>query len=455
MNEIPEIERQSSEAIKAFQSDRLKELIVYLEKKSPFYRSHFQKHGISSGNIQAPDDLRIVPPVSKDDLQQYNWDFLCVPKSEIAEYTSTSGTMGKPVTIALTQKDLKRLAYNERISFQCAESSHDDLFQLMLTLDRQFMAGIAYYQGIHELEAGLVRVGPGTPLLQWETIQQLRPTAIVAVPSFIVKLIEYAQQHGFDPNLSSVKKAICIGENIRTPDLGLNMLGKKISASWNIQLFGTYASTEMQTAFTECRNGIGGHHHPELIIVEVLDERGNPLPAGQPGEITITTLGIEGMPLLRYQTGDIAAYHEEPCSCGRKTIRIGPVIGRKKQMIKLRGTTLYPPAVFDILHTISSIKDYVVEATTGDLGTDELMLHLLVEEDQKEEIAHSLKHVFQSRLRVTPEIIFASAAGMEDCKKEAEKRQNLLTGENNLPDYFKLYVQVPLILMLSSGSGKA
>ena len=179
----------------------------------------------------------------------------------------------------------------------------------MLTLDRQFMAGMAYYTGIRKLGAGIIRVGPGVPSLQWETIFRLKPTVLVAVPSFILKMLQYAADHGIDPAASSVKKAICIGENIRQNDFSLNILGNKIISSWNIQLISTYASTEMQTAFTECESGCGGHLQPDLLIVELLDDQDQPVPPGEAGEVTITTLGVEAMPLLRYKTGDLCISH--------------------------------------------------------------------------------------------------------------------------------------------------
>ncbi|MFD0998893.1 phenylacetate--CoA ligase family protein [Ohtaekwangia kribbensis] len=413
MKHTPEIEFKPAAAIRSFQEDKLKELLVYLQKYSLFYQRHFANHSIDIASIKTLEDLQRIPPTTKDDLQQNNWDFLAASKSDIVEFASTSGTLGKPVTLALTDNDLHRLAYNECISFACADGTPDDLYQLMLTLDRQFMAGIAYYEGIRKLGAGLVRVGPGLPAMQWETIERLKPTALVAVPSFIVKLIEYARQNGIDPNKSSVKKAICIGEGLRTGAFDLNIIGQKIKDAWNIDLYSTYASSEMQTAFTECKQGIGGHHHPELLIVEVLDDNGKPVPAGEPGEVTITTLGVEGMPLLRYKTGDIAVAYTEPCACGRTTLRLGPVLGRKQQLIKLKGTTIYPPGIFELLNEMSSIRDYVVEASTGELGTDELKLHLLVSEEMKDDIKKRLSTIFQSRLRVVPEIYFASAQELE------------------------------------------
>ncbi|MCR8561164.1 AMP-binding protein [Mucilaginibacter sp. BJC16-A38] len=389
------------------QEQKLQELLAYVAENSPFYKDLFSKHNIAITAIKTIADLALIPPTVKDDLQQRNDDFLCVSRDKVIEYTSTSGTLGRPVTIALTEKDLDRLAYNEYNSFLCADGSADDTYQLMLTLDRQFMAGIAYYLGIRKIGAGIIRLGPGVPALQWETIKRLKPTAIVAVPSFILKLIQFAKDSGIDINSTSVKKAICIGENIRNNDFSLNILGKKITESWNIQLYSTYASTEMQTAFTECGEGKGGHYQPELVIVEVLDENDQQVEPGAPGEVTITTLGVEGMPLLRYKTGDICMYYDEPCACGRTTLRLSSIMGRKKQMIKFKGTTLYPPALFDLLNEREEILDFVIEVSSNDIGMDQVSL-FIVPADESEECDHRIRAYLQARLRVSPHIKYVT-----------------------------------------------
>ena len=389
------------------QNERLQGLLRYLSGNSPFYKELFSTNAIDISTIVSVSDLPKLPVTTKDDLQQRNNDFLCVPVNQVAEYTSTSGTLGSPVTIALTENDLQRLALNEYNSFLCAGGSKDDLYQLMLTLDRQFMAGIAYYMGIRRLGAGLIRLGPGVPSLQWETIQRLKPTAIVAVPSFILKLIQYAKDAGIDINQTSVRKAICIGENIRNTDFSLNILGKKITESWRIKLYSTYASTEMQTAFTECGEGRGGHYQPDLLIVELLDEDNHPVGAGVAGEVTITTLGVEGMPLLRYKTGDICMYDDEPCACGRQTLRLTPLMGRKKQMIKFKGTTLYPPALFDLLNEMDEVLDFVIEVSTNEIGLDQVLLYL-VPTEESEECDHRSRAYLQARLRVSPQIRYVS-----------------------------------------------
>jgi phenylacetate-CoA ligase len=389
------------------QEQKLKELLVYLSEHSPFYRQLFSKHKVNINDIRSIADLSLIPVTTKDDLQRQNDDFLCVPAVDVVEYMSTSGTLGSPVTIALTENDLNRLAYNEYNSFLCAEGTKQDIYQLMLTLDRQFMAGIAYYSGIRKLGAGMVRLGPGVPALQWETIKRLKPTAIVAVPSFILKLIQFAKETGIDVNQTSVKKAICIGENIRNTDFSLNILGKKITEAWDIQLFSTYASTEMQTAFTECAQGKGGHYQPELLIVELLDENNQPVEPYTPGEVTITTLGVEGMPLLRYKTGDICMFFDEPCACGRTSLRLSSIIGRKKQMIKFKGTTLYPPALFDLLNEREEILDFVIEVYSNEIGLDQVSLYLVPAEDN-EECDHRIRAYLQARLRVSPHIKYVT-----------------------------------------------
>jgi len=409
---FPEIERTSPAEIGAYQNLRLQEALTYLKERSPYYREVFVKNSIHTAKIKTVADLVHVPVTTKDDLQQRNDDFLCVPRNRIIDYITTSGTLGDPVTFALTDRDLERLAYNEAISFTCAGGSSSDVYQLMTTIDRRFMAGLAYFLGIRKLGASVVRVGNGIPELQWDSIRRIRPNTLVTVPSFILKIIEYAEQHGIDYRSSTVKSAVCIGEPLRKGDLSLNTLGRKITERWDIKLYSTYASTEMSTTFTECAEGTGGHHHPELIIVEFLDDQDRPVAEGELGEVTVTTLGVEGMPLLRFKTGDVCRQYTAPCPCGRNTMRIGPVVGRKNQMIKYKGTTLYPPALYDILDNIDYISNYIVEVYTNAIGTDEILIHVsgkgIGEEKEKD-----IKDHFRAKLRVAPLITFSSESTIQ------------------------------------------
>lgn len=404
---LPQPETLSLAEQKLYQEQQLPGLLEYVQKNSKFYAALFQKHKIDIHNIKTLEDLQQLPVTTKDDIQHNNSDFICVPPVKIIDYITTSGTLGDPVTFPLTDKDLERLAYNEYISFICAGATPEDIFQLMTTLDRRFMAGLAYFLGIRKLGAGVVRVGAGIPELQWDTINRIHPTAFVTVPSFLLKLIEYAEAHNIDYKNTSIKKAICIGEALRNQDFSLTTLGQKIKDKWNIELYSTYASTEMSTAFTECHAGKGGHHHPELVIVEFLDENNQPVKEGEAGEVTITTLGVEGMPLLRFKTGDLCYHYKEPCSCGRKTIRLGPIVGRRKQMIKYKGTTLYPPALYDILNNIEGVNNYIVEVYTNEIGTDDILIRVGCE-TVSDHFEKDIKDHFRAKLRVAPQVKFES-----------------------------------------------
>ena len=267
-----DIEFESPERIKTFQDGLLHKALAYLNSNSAYYRRMFERYEIDITKIQTLEDLVKIPFTEKKDLQIFNEDFLCVPKEKIIDYITTSGTLGDPVTFGCTEKDLQRLAYNEKKSFECAGLHPGNILQLMTTMDKRFMAGLAYFLGIREMGASIIRVGNGIPELQWDTIKRIKPDTIMCVPSFILKLIQYAEEHGIDYRNSSVKRIIGIGEGLREQDFSLNLLGRRIKEKWDVQLFATYSSTEMGATFSECEYGMGGHVHPELIIVEIIGE---------------------------------------------------------------------------------------------------------------------------------------------------------------------------------------
>lgn len=406
MRKDQHIQFLTPQEIKRYQEACLKEELSYLQANSAFYSRMFREHKVDISTITCIEDLAQLPVTTKRDLQLYNDDFICVNRGQIIDYVTTSGTLGDPVTFALTDGDLDRLAYNEYLSFTTAGCTNGDIIQLMTTIDRRFMAGLAYFLGARELGAGVIRVGNGIPELQWDTIRRNRPSCCIVVPSFLLKLMDYAEANGIDYLNSPLKKAICIGESLRNNDFTLNTLGKRISERWpTLTLHSTYASTEMQSSFTECECHNGGHHQPELIIVEFLDDNNRPVKEGEAGEVTITTLGVKGMPLLRFKTGDICYHTTEKCSCGRQTMRLSPVLGRKGQMIKYKGTTLYPSALYDVLDNIPEVVNYLVEVYTNAIGTDAILVKV-GSESQSDELVKHIKDSFRSKVRVAPDIVF-------------------------------------------------
>lgn len=426
---IPEIEKKSPEEIKSFQEDLLRKQLIYLKENSPYYSQLFQTNNIDIEQIISIEDLVKIPVTTKDDLQEFNDDFLCVKRNQIVDYVTTSGTSGDPVWIALSDKDLDRLAYNEELSYQCANLSDESIIQLTTTIDRRFMAGLAYFLGARKAGIGIVRVGSGVPELQWDTIRKIKPDALICVPSFLLKMMDYAEENGIDYKNSSIKKVICIGEPLRNQDFTENTLAKRITERWNVKLFSTYASTEMATAFTECEFGKGGHLHPELIIAEFLDENENPVKEGEAGELVITTLGVEAMPLLRYKTGDILNSHFEACDCGRTTMRLGPLVGRKQQMIKYKGTSLYPPSLMDLLNDFEEIVHHVIEVSSNEIKEDEIQVKIY-SKNESEELHDKIKDRFRSKVRVSPKIIFVSEQEILRIKFPENSRKSITFVDN-------------------------
>src|SRR5882672_6418228 len=202
----------------------------YTAEHSPFYREKFR-------DIKDIPALESLPTVDKQVLSERNLDFLCVPRERIIEIVTTSGTTGKPLLWLLTESDVRRLALNERLSFECAGLTANDTVLVAVAMDRCFMAGLAYWLGLRELGCSVVRTGAASPMLVLEMIQRVQPTAIVAVPSFLRLLADKARETGFDLKNCSVTKAICIGEPIRDRALVLNPSGCTIEAAWGAKVY--------------------------------------------------------------------------------------------------------------------------------------------------------------------------------------------------------------------------
>lgn len=419
------------EELERFHTDAVRSVLTRVNTYSPYYRRLFKDIGFNPEHFTDLSQLHNIPFTDKSHLHEFNMEFLNTDRDQIAEFVTTSGTLGRPVQVMLTGADLKRLAYNEARGLSVAGVGKGDIIQITTTLDRRFMAGLAYYLGSHLLGAATIRVGIGAPQLQWETIYDMMPNVLIGVPSFIVKLIEFAILKGIKPGDSSVRKIICIGEPIRESNLEWNKVGQYIRNHWDVELYSTYASTEMGTAFTECSHGRGGHQLNELIYTEVIGEDDRPVVAGETGELVITTLQMEGMPLVRFRTGDLVRRLEEPCTCGRTSARISPVIGRKSQMIKYKGTTVFPSAIQQILDHLPEVETYVIELASDEFGHDRINVMLAI----KGEIEGTLNHIRElckAHIRVTPELMVREASFISHLRNRPEMRKPMVVLDNRL-----------------------
>jgi len=387
------------------------ETFRHAAEHSPFYRELFR------GQNPVPP-LDTLPLVDKQTLSARNLDFLCIPRERVVEVVTTSGTTGQPLVWMLSEADVERLAENERLSFGCAGLTARDTVLVAVAMDRCFMAGLAYWLGLRKLGCGIVRTGAASPMLVLEMIQRIQPTAIVGVPSFLRLVADKARETGIDLKQSPVGKAICIGEPVRDRSFALNSSGRAIESAWSAKVHSTYGVTELANSVCECDAGAGGHLHEEQLHLEILDDAGNPVPDGEVGEVVATTFGVEAMPVIRYRTGDCAALFSGPCGCGRTTPRLGPIVGRKNQKLKFRGTSLFPSTLAAVLEECEGVEAFVVVARKESELSD--AIEVLVHGPAS---AAGLREVLQARAKIAPQIRQTTREEIESLQMPPQARK--------------------------------
>lgn len=355
------IEYCSKEKIREIQTVLLRQTIQYVNMHSQYYRGILCRTNL---NLKAFNisDLEMLPVISKEDLLKHNEEFFCSSEACWSDIVTTSGSTGvQPIVHPLTYSDLMRLTYNEKVSFMLPPITKNDQVMLATALDGSFVAGLAYYLGLKRLEITVVRAGSKNLNLQLEILNEFSINVIVGVPSNLIKLYKYAVSNGKEQLMSKIDKLILIGESIREKNFILNQLGRRLSNCFpNAKLYSTYANTETCVSFCECEKGNGGHLHPDLAYIEILDDNNNIAKVGDIGRLVITTFGSQSMPLIRYDTGDLTYIIDEPCECGRNSLRIGPILGRHKNIFKVGGVTVSQQQLENVILSLPYIIDYCI-----------------------------------------------------------------------------------------------
>lgn len=406
------IDRLPQNSIRGIQEELLTKTIRYAYESSPYYTKKFNDLGLLPRRIKEVEDLERLPLTDRDDLQKYNNKFLAAKRENIIEIVSTTGTTGEPILVALTLNDMERLACNEERNFLSIGAHREDVFHIAVTCDNLFIAGIAYYRGLIRLGATALRIGPQNAMRHLELIKKLKPTGIVALPSFMVYLSRHISGSGISAAELGFKKIVLIGDSIRTIDFKSNALSRLIESDFGDICYSTYGMTEAQVAFSECSLKQGMHSHPDFVIVEVIDDNGNVLPDGEIGELVLTPIQLEGMPLIRYKTGDITFKVSRPCPCGKNSVRIGPILGRKQHKLKVKGVTLYPKTLENAIIGIKDVVNYQIEAYTGNDQTDRLILRI-GSYRKDNDLKTFLYDIIRAKARVAPEIEIAHPESVE------------------------------------------
>ncbi len=395
----------SADEIAAKTVRALRNHIHYVKENSPYYREALC--GFAPEDLQTLDDVLRLPLTDRAVLAD-GAATIAVASHAIIETVATSGATGKPIFIGLTGSDLDRFAFSEALSFNAMGISADDRVLLLVGMDGMSLPSLGYYRGLTLLHATIGRAGLPSYQLCREYLEGFRPTALLGAPSFLRRIALDLTKSGFRPAECGVRKIVCVGESLKNADMTMNATGKKLEESWNARAFCSYAITELADSFADCGERTGGHTHPELLYAEIIDTNGNPVPDNTPGELVATTFGIEGMPLVRYRTGDITFRLPGACACGRNSARIGPILGRMDEMLKANGQSVFPLVVTAALDEMDEIGDYVI-SIGGDHTGDRVTIHVAAQPSAVERIANHVR----SAARVSFPILISNVSTIQ------------------------------------------
>ncbi len=394
-------------AIEAVQLTRLRSTVEQA-RRSPFYGRRLAEAGVSAESLQTLDDARCIPFTTKDDLRsQYPDGLACVPRSEFVRMHCSSGTTGSPVAICHTQLDLNAWADLMARSIHMTGVRRDDVFQNMSGYGL-FTGGLGIHNGAERLGCMTIPAGAGNSRRQLKLMRDFRSTVAHILPSYALHLGGLLAEDGEDPRSLPLRIAL-VGAEPYTEETR-----RRIEEMFDIKVYNSYGLSEMNGPGVgmECPAQQGMHIWEDAYLLEIVDpETGKPVPDGEVGELVMSTLCRQGMPVLRYRTRDLTRIIPGDCSCGRKHRRIDRIMGRSDDMIIVKGVNIYPMQVEKILMGFPEVgQNYLIILEREDLKDTIRVQVEIREEGFVEDMRHlrGLQETIVRRLRdeilVTPRV---------------------------------------------------
>jgi len=348
-----DIEMISRRALEELQMKRLKQTVRQAYKNIPFYKEHFSKLHIQPKDIASLKDIRKLPFTTREDLREYYpFGMLAVTKEQVVRLHTSSGTTGKPKAIFFTKKDVDRAAELIARCLIMTGVAKDDVLQNMMTYGL-FTGALVMHYGAEKVGVLVIPAGPGNTKRQLALMQDFKTTTLHITPSYALYLASVMQNEGLDPQKDFTLRRAYLGSEPYSEETR-----KKIEKFFHIDVYNSYGLSEMNgpgVAF-ECREKNGMHLWEDNFIMEIIDpDTGETKPDGEKGELVLTTLYREAMPILRYRTSDITRILPGKCKCGRTHRRISRIIGRTDDMIIVRGVNIFPQQIERVLMGIKAV----------------------------------------------------------------------------------------------------
>lgn len=341
----PELEKLPQPELQKLQLDRLRQTLKRIETTNPFY---FDKiHRLRAEDVTSLDDITKFPLMAKDDLRDgYPFKYACADKSAFLRMHMSSGTTGTPIINPMTRQDLCQWGAVMARCYAAAGLTARDVIQITPSFGL-FNGGFGFHYGAEALGAMVIPIGAGRTLLQLQFLKDFGVTALAAIASYPLRLIEVAEKEGFDFRDTGLKVGI-FGSEVWSDEIR-----RRIEAHMGIETFDIIGMTETGGVGLgiDCAAHSGIHVWEDDYLVEIIDpETGVPVADGQEGEMIVTTLNRDGLPLIRYRTRDITSIiSREPCDCGRTSLRINRLKGRNDDMLKIKGVNFYPTQLESVL----------------------------------------------------------------------------------------------------------
>ena len=403
----PEVETMSEDGLKALQLERLQKTVRHC-MNSPFYQQKFKELGITPDDIKTLDDVQKLPFTSKEDLREnYPFGLACVPMKDCVRLHSSSGTTGNPTVVLHTQKDLDEWANAVARCLWMVGSRPEDVFQNSAGYG-MFTAGLGFQYGAEKVGMLTVPAAAGNTIRQIKFIKDFGTSVLHAIPSYASRIYEVMKEEGVDPRKDTNLRVLCIGAEPHSEEQR-----QRIEQNLGVKAYNSYGISEMMgpgVAF-ECPEQNGLHIWEDYFIVEIIDPVTlKPVPDGELGELVLTTINREAMPLLRYRTRDLTRILPGDCPCGRHHKRLARLQGRSDDMMILKGVNIFPIQIEKILLGFKELStDYLITLETkdsNDIMTIEVELNQMFTDDysQLKKLENEIRRQLKDEILITPTI---------------------------------------------------
>ncbi|NPV74671.1 MAG: phenylacetate--CoA ligase [Pelotomaculum sp.] len=371
----PRFECMDREELRALQLARLKETLERAYSRVPFYRNLFDARGVKPADLEKLEDIRKFPFTVKDNLREnYPYGLFAVPLKQLVRLHASSGTTGKPIVVGYTRQDLENWAECVARIVTLAGVTGSDVAQVTFGYGL-FTGAFGLHYGLEKVGATVVPVSSGNSERQIMLMKDFGTTALIGTPSYCLHLAEVAAEMGIDPAALPVRVGLFGSE------AWSEKMRQELEQAWGMTATDNYGLSEIMGPGPsgECEYKNGMHIAEDHFLFEVVDpETGEPLDYGQEGELVVTTLTKEAMPVIRYRTRDISVLNPMPCDCGRTTARMRKVTGRTDDMLIISGVNVFPSQIESVLMSIEGIAPHyqIIVGKRGHLDYIEVQVEI-------------------------------------------------------------------------------